>query len=112
MKLRRSAVRGPGIRRVRRGKGFSYQDHGGAPVTDKATLPRIEDLVIPPAWRNVWISAHPNAHIQAAGTDAAGRRRCPAGCGLARLLCEHVTLRKQAVDFDYPAKSGAQRTLQ
>ena len=51
MRLRRSDVRGPGIRRVRRGKGFSYEDHEGAPVTDDATLQRIKDLVIPPAWK-------------------------------------------------------------
>ncbi|WP_101948615.1 DNA topoisomerase IB [Mycobacterium sp. 3519A] len=75
MKLRRSSVSGPGIRRVRRGKGFSYQDHDGAPVTDQATLERIQALVIPPAWKNVWICPHPNGHIQAVGTDAAGRRQ-------------------------------------
>src|ERR1700742_84236 len=75
MKLRRSAVRGPGIRRVRRGRGFSYEDDSGAAVTDEATLQRIKDLVIPPAWKKVWISAHPNGHIQALGTDAAGRRQ-------------------------------------
>jgi DNA topoisomerase I len=75
MKLRRSAVRGPGIRRVRRGKGFSYVDQDGAPVTDEASLQRIKDLVIPPAWKKVWICPHPNGHIQAVGTDAAGRRQ-------------------------------------
>ncbi|HYZ66270.1 MAG TPA: DNA topoisomerase IB [Mycobacterium sp.] len=75
MRLRRSAVRGPGIRRVRRGKGFSYQDHTGAAVTDAATLQRIRELVIPPAWQKVWICPYPNGHIQAVGTDAAGRRQ-------------------------------------
>jgi DNA topoisomerase-1 len=60
---------------VRRGKGFSYQDHDGAPVTDQATLERIQALVIPPAWKSVWICPHPNGHIQAVGTDAAGRRQ-------------------------------------
>lgn len=75
MRLRRSEVRGPGIRRVRRGSGFSYQDPDGATITDAATLGRIKDLVIPPAWKKVWISAHPNGHIQAVGTDAAGRRQ-------------------------------------
>ena len=42
-------------------------------VTDPATLKRIEDLVIPPAWKKVWICPHPNGHIQAVGTDVAGR---------------------------------------
>ena len=31
--------------------------------------------------------------------------------GLATLQCEHVTLRGEAVSFDYPAKSGVRRTL-
>ena len=38
-------------------------------------MARIEALVIPPAWKNVWISPHPNGHIQAIGTDVAGRRQ-------------------------------------
>lgn len=75
MRLRRSVVSGPGIRRVRRGKGFSYYGPDETPVTDEATVQRIKDLVIPPAWKKVWISPHPNGHIQAIGTDAAGRRQ-------------------------------------
>lgn len=180
MRLRRSDVHGPGVRRVRRGRGFSYQHPDGSPVTDEATLQRIKDLVIPPAWKRVWICPYPNGHIQAVGTDAAGRRqylyhqrwqeerseekfdrvlqmsaalpdmrrRIAAdlrGRGLARdrvlalalhlldlgyfragseqyaeennsfgiatLLCEHVTVHRQGVEFDYPAKSGVRRTL-
>ncbi|MGE2713357.1 DNA topoisomerase IB [Mycolicibacterium litorale] len=180
MRLRRSVVSGPGLRRVRRGKGFSYQDGNGDAITDPATLDRINALVIPPAWKKVWISPHANGHIQAVGTDAAGRRQYlyhqqwqeerneekfdrvlqmsaalpemrrqiaadlggrgwqrnrvlalalhlldlgyfRAGgeqyaeennsFGIATLLCEHVTLQRQAVEFDYPAKSGVRRTL-
>ena len=180
MRLRRSVVRGPGLRRVRRGRGFSYHHADDTSVTDAATLQRINDLVIPPAWKNVWICPYPNGHIQAVGTDAAGRRQylyhqkwqedraeekfdrvlemsaaLPdmrrriaadlAGRGLERdrvlalalhlldlgyfraggeqyaeennsfgiatLLCEHVTLQREAVEFDYPAKSGVRRTL-
>ncbi len=180
MRLRRSAVTGPGLRRVRRGRGFSYQQPDGKPVTDNETLQRIKDLVIPPAWKKVWICPHPNGHIQAVGTDVAGRRqylyhqqwqedraeekfdrvldmapRLPdmrrqiaadlhgrglqrdrvlalalhlldlgyfrAGgeqyaeennsFGISTLLCEHVTLAREAVEFDYPAKSGVRRTL-
>ncbi|AEV71091.1 topoisomerase IB [Mycolicibacterium rhodesiae NBB3] len=180
MRLRRSQLRGPGLRRVRRGSGFSYYDPDGAKVTDPKTLERIKGLVIPPAWKKVWISPYPNGHIQAVGTDAAGRRQylyhqkwqeerneekfdralhMSAGLaemrqqirsdlrgrgltrdrvialalqlldlgyfrsgseqyaeennsfGLATLLCEHVTLQQQAVEFDYPAKSGVRRTL-
>lgn len=75
MRLRRSVVGGPGLRRVRRGRGFGYRDDDGAAVTDAAILKRIEDLVIPPAWKKVWICPHPNGHIQAVGTDVAGRRQ-------------------------------------
>ena len=75
MRLRRSVVRGPGLRRVRRGRGFSYHNPDGTPVTDAETLQRINDLVIPPAWKKVWICPYPNGHIQAVGTDAAGRRQ-------------------------------------
>ena len=165
---------------MRRGSGFSYRNPDDAPVTDAATLQRIKDLVIPPAWKTVWICPYPNGHIQAVGTDAAGRlqylyhqkwqqerneekfdrvlemsaalpdmrRRIAtdlrrrglerdrvlalalhlldlgyfrAGSeqyaeennsyGIATLLCEHVGLHKQAVEFDYPAKSGVRRTL-
>lgn len=180
MRLRRSDVQGPGLRRVRRGRGFSYQHRDGTAVTDAATLERIKDLVIPPAWKRVWICPYPNGHIQAVGTDAAGRRQylyhqqwqeerseekfdrvlqmsaaLPEmrrriasdlrGRGLSRdrvlalalhlldlgyfrsgseqyaeennsfgvatLLREHVTLHRQGVEFDYPAKSGVRRTL-
>lgn len=75
MRLRRSAVGGPGYRRVRRGRGFSYIDEQRNPVDDPEVLARIEALVVPPAWKNVWVCAHPNGHIQAVGTDAAGRRQ-------------------------------------
>jgi DNA topoisomerase I len=180
MRLRRSVVDGPGLRRVRRGRGFSYHDADGKILTDEEALARIKALVIPPAWKNVWISPHENGHIQAVGTDAAGRRQYiyhekwqedrseekfdrvlemskslpdmrrqlskdlrarglerdrvlalalhlldlgyfRAGgeqyadehnsFGIATLLCEHVTVQREAVEFDYPAKSGVRRTL-
>ena len=180
MRLRRSALDGPGISRVRRGKGFTYRGPDGEPIADAAVLQRINDLVIPPAWKKVWISPWANGHIQVVGTDVAGRRqylyhqqwqddraeekfdrvlemskKLPdwrariahdlkgtglkrdrvlslalhlldrgyfrAGgeqyaedndsYGIATLLCEHVTLRADAVAFDYPAKSGVRRTV-
>lgn len=149
-------------------------------MRDAETLERIEALVIPPAWKNVWICPYPNGHIQAVGTDAAGRRqylyherwqteraeekydrtlslakRLPdwrAGLledlrarglqrdrvlavaqylidqgyfraggeeyaqengsfGLATLRRDHVRLRRDCVEFDYPAKSGVRRTV-
>ncbi len=75
MRLRRSDLAAAGITRRRRGRGFVYVDAHGQPVTDPETLDRIEALVIPPAWKDVWISPHAAGHIQAVGTDAAGRRQ-------------------------------------
>ena len=181
MRLRRSVLSGPGIARKRRGNGFAYYGPDGELLTDVDTLQRIKELVIPPAWKKVWISSYPNGHIQAVGTDAAGRRQylyhpawqqerseekfdrvlelstqLPAwrtsvaqdlagrgltrervlalalrlldrgyfraggeeyaeeheSYGIATLLCEHVTVRRDAVEFDYPAKSGVRRTVQ
>jgi DNA topoisomerase IB len=74
MRLRRSDPAKQGLRRVRRGKGFGYVDQFGRSV-DAATKERILSLVIPPAWEDVWICPWPNGHIQAVGTDAAGRRQ-------------------------------------
>ena len=75
MRLRRSVLSKPGIARKRRGKGFAYYDQNGDLLSDADTLQRIKDLVIPPAWKKVWISPYINGHIQAVGTDAAGRRQ-------------------------------------
>ena len=63
------------IRRRRSGAGFVYLDADNKPIRDKATLERIRSLVIPPAWTSVWISRYPNAHIQAVGRDARGRKQ-------------------------------------
>ncbi|MFE3454356.1 DNA topoisomerase IB [Nonomuraea sp. NPDC059194] len=65
----------PGISRRRRGRGFSYTYPGGRPMRDPATLKRIKALVVPPAWKDVWICRSSDGHLQAAGTDAAGRRQ-------------------------------------
>src|ERR1700744_2677715 len=180
MRLRKSTVGGPGIRRVRRGRGFSYLDNDRDRVDDDEVLARIEALVIPPAWKDVWISPHPNGHIQAVGTDVAGRRQYlyherwqterseekfdravslakllpgwrldllvdlrrrglgrdrvlalathlidqgyfraggeeyveeNGSYGLSTLLRDHVRLRRDCVEFDYPAKSGVRRTV-
>jgi len=57
------------------GRGWIYTDVNGHRVTDPAVLARIEALVIPPAWEDVWICTAPNGHLQAVGTDAKGRRQ-------------------------------------
>jgi DNA topoisomerase IB len=71
--LTRSDPRGPGLTREPAPDGFRYRDPSGAPVTDRGTLGRITALVLPPAWRDVWISPDPRGHIQAIGVDTRGR---------------------------------------
>ena len=72
-RLRRSCGDAPGIRRHRRGRGFSYAWDDGTVVQDPDVLARIRALAIPPAWKEVWICPWANGHLQARGTDAAGR---------------------------------------
>jgi DNA topoisomerase IB len=73
--LRRSDPAAPGIVRRRCGRGFRYLTPERAPLADIEPLARIKALVIPPAWEDVWICPDPRGHIQAMGTDAAGRRQ-------------------------------------
>ncbi len=73
--LRYVRADGYGLRRRRAGRGFAYRADDGSAVRDKATLVRIRALVIPPAWRDVWISPVPNGHLQATGRDAKGRKQ-------------------------------------
>ena len=75
MRLRRVDCSAPGIRRVRRGRGFSYVDEDGDPIVDAETKERLRSLAIPPAWTDVWICAAPHGHIQATGYDDAGRKQ-------------------------------------
>lgn len=74
-RTRRSDPGSPGIVRTRRGRGFSYHDADGGLVRDEPALERIRALAIPPAWKDVWICDDERGHIQAVGTDAAGRRQ-------------------------------------
>ncbi len=74
-RLRRSDCSGPGLRRARRGRGFSYLNDLDERVEDPDALARIRELAIPPAWRDVWICPDPRGHLQATGTDAAGRKQ-------------------------------------
>jgi DNA topoisomerase IB len=75
-RLRRADCSSSGIRRLRRGRGFSYADEKtGLAIADVDTLERIRSLAIPPAWEEVWICPFPNGHIQAVGTDARGRKQ-------------------------------------
>ncbi|HXQ88914.1 MAG TPA: DNA topoisomerase IB [Solirubrobacterales bacterium] len=74
-RLRRADCASAGIRRIRRGRGFSYEDASGEAIADEETLERIRQLAIPPAWKEVWICPDPFGHIQATGHDEAGRKQ-------------------------------------
>ncbi len=74
-RLRRSDCSGPGYRRLRRGRGFSYLEDDGNPISDRAVIERIRGLAIPPAWKDVWICTDEWGHLQATGIDAAGRKQ-------------------------------------
>ena len=73
--LRRVHWTTPGISRRRRGRGFVYTHANGQAVRDRETIARIEGLAIPPAWTDVWVCPDERGHLQAVGTDAAGRRQ-------------------------------------
>jgi len=64
----------PGIRRLRRGSGFSYVGPDGRPVAGQERR-RLAALAIPPAWTDVWICPRPDGHVQATGRDAKGRKQ-------------------------------------
>ena len=73
-RLRRTSPSQPGWSRHRRGKGFVYLGVNGERLSAD-DIARCKTLVIPPAWEQVWICPWPNGHLQAVGTDAAGRRQ-------------------------------------
>jgi DNA topoisomerase I len=74
MRLRRADLSAPGYRRRRHGRGFAYLD-GDNRALSSHEAERCRQLVIPPAWTDVWICVDPAGHIQATGVDAAGRRQ-------------------------------------
>jgi DNA topoisomerase-1 len=73
--LRYVSDSGPGIRRIKSGTGFRYEDERGRAVRDEERLKRIRSLAIPPAWTDVWICPQAEAHLQATGRDARGRKQ-------------------------------------
>jgi DNA topoisomerase-1 len=73
--LRYGTDSAPGIRRLRRGRGFVYIDRAGRQIRNEATLNRIRKLAIPPAWTDVWICPMDDGHLQATGRDARGRKQ-------------------------------------
>lgn len=91
MRLRRSSPDQPGWTRRGAGRGFTYLDEHGARLPAEQ-VERIRALAIPPAWRDVWICPYPHGHLQAVGTDAAGRRQY--------LYHPHWRTRRDAAKFD------------
>ena len=73
-RLRRTSPDQPGWTRRRAGRGFTDLDEHGRRLPEEDAQ-RVRELVIPPAWRDVWVTPHPHGHLQAVGTDDAGRRQ-------------------------------------
>jgi DNA topoisomerase-1 len=65
----------PGIRRESCGQGFRYRTAEGRIIRDRHALKRINSLVIPPAWQEVWICPLDQGHLQATGRDERGRKQ-------------------------------------
>ena len=65
----------PGLSRKKRGKGFVYFYPDNNPVKDPKIIERINSLVIPPAYKEVWISPLANGHIQATARDSKNRKQ-------------------------------------
>lgn len=61
------------LKRVRKGKGFSFLDGKSKAITDAKVKARLMKLGVPPAWQDVKLARDPNSHIQATGRDEAGR---------------------------------------
>ncbi len=66
---------GPGIRRRRRGRGWSYYRTDGSLIAAPADRKRFDSLAIPPVWSEIWISPDPLGHLQASGRDDRGRKQ-------------------------------------
>jgi DNA topoisomerase I len=61
------------IRRIKRGKGYSFVRANGSHIRDARTIRRLHAMAVPPAYREVRYSPDPASHLQAVGIDAAGR---------------------------------------
>src|SRR5438045_5037505 len=61
------------IRRIKRGKTYSFIRANGTPIRHVGTIKRLNSMAVPPAYRYVRYSPDPASHLQAVGLDAAGR---------------------------------------
>lgn len=73
--LRYAVHSAKGYFRRKKGSSFYYIDEENNRIKDKEVLERIQKLVIPPAWEEVWISPYENGHLQVTGIDAKGRKQ-------------------------------------
>lgn len=99
-RLRIADTASPGWTRRNYGRGYRVFDEHGALVDHAAELERVSALAIPPAWKKVWIAPYANAHIQAVGIDAAGRRQY--------IYHEQWTRKQAALKYDRALELAAQ----
>jgi len=65
----------PGYTRILKRNKFHYFDQSGNQITDPSKVDRIDALIIPPAWKSVWISPKKNSYLQATGLDEKNRKQ-------------------------------------
>jgi DNA topoisomerase-1 len=61
------------IRRIKRGKSYSFIRANGTAIRHVGTIKRLNSMAVPPAYQQVRYSPDPASHLQAVGRDAAGR---------------------------------------
>ena len=61
------------IRRIKRGKSYSFVRANGTRIKHVGTIRRLNRMAVPPAYRDVRYAVDPSSHLQAVGIDAAGR---------------------------------------
>lgn len=65
----------PGYRRKKWGRGHRYYNPEGNPIDKEEIGERLDQLVIPPMWEDVWICSRENGHLQVTGYDEKGRKQ-------------------------------------
>ncbi|WP_421765052.1 DNA topoisomerase IB [Ekhidna sp.] len=65
----------PGLSRIVNGESEIYLDEEGEELVDKEMIGRIQNLVIPPNWKDTWICKLENGHLQCTGRDERNRKQ-------------------------------------
>ena len=73
--LRHSSDTEPGITRERIGRYWAYFDPEGRRITDRGEIDRLNEIALPPAYKDAWFCTDPNGHLQATGIDDRGRKQ-------------------------------------